>query len=241
MPSYSFSFDPAASGLPYVVTDRAGVEVDDGTLDSSNDVVNLTLDLPWGSYTARAAAPGATYVSTPAFFAGAEQVHTQPGATETAYLIATGPTDISDGSGAAGTLTWEADPAHGELPTWASIDEDNNILLTEEAGGMAYSFAGVYDFDFSATTPQTNTGNLSVGFTLKIDGAQVFVDTTSTPGNGLDNQTTNAARQNGVLPAGSVVLCEASPFADDVADAAVSPRVGLNLTRILPAANVPAA
>lgn len=57
MSSHTFSFPPEASGLSYVIRDEAGTNVGSGTLGSSDDVVILAVDLPWGdSYVATAGA-----------------------------------------------------------------------------------------------------------------------------------------------------------------------------------------
>lgn len=170
----------------------------------------------------------------------ASEVGSPVGATETAYFIATGPTYATDGGGSAGTLVLEADPEHDELPGWASI-VDGDIALTDASGTCSLSFAGVFDFDFSATTPQTSEGTISSGLLLKLDGQDLGSNMSgSADGDGLDAQTTPVVRAGHVF-SGALIACEAYPGADDVTDGTATPRVALTLTRIAQAAVVPEA
>ncbi len=74
MPEYTFLFDPAASGLDYTITNRAGVEVEDGTLETDADSVEVTVDLPWGDYVARAETASGPYLSTRTFYANGTSI-----------------------------------------------------------------------------------------------------------------------------------------------------------------------
>lgn len=243
MAVFNFPFPYQAAGLAVTVKDDDGNTVDTGTLDARAGSSRLDLvhqsSLPLeGAYTGEVESD---------LLGGVFEVQGQldipdsldtPGAAETAYFVATGPVYATDGGGSAGTLVFEADDRQGALPTWASI-VDGDIELTPEAGTCAFAVNGLFDFDFSATTPQDSSGNLQNAFTLNIDGNPFAHNNATKAGDGQDAQTSAPDIFGGLL-VGALVSCEAYPFADDVTDGTATPRVGLTITRLAPAPVLPA-
>lgn len=246
---YTFTFPRRALGLDVVITDNAGQTVaiaDDPTLtltaDNGNAYIELSLPAGNAPYSAAVSSSRVGAFSTEGQVALAESIADAPGAAETAYLVATGPADISDGGGAAGNLNWTADPEHGELPDWVTL-VSGDIVLDPSAGACVYNFAGRCDYDFTETTPPTAGGTLSDSFTITAPGNTDVALTVSTAGDGAALQTSDPSTQVGLIGPGTVSVA-AYPSADEggnIPDGVVTPRAGLNITRNAPAATIPTA
>lgn len=162
------------------------------------------------------------------------------GAEETAYFVATGPTDVTDGIGAAGNLNFVVDSRYGDLPDWVSLS-NGDIILSSDAGTCAWALTGVIDYDFSATTPPDSDGVIYASF--QVAGGSPFG--VMTAGDGQDAQTSSVARSGGVVVPGTLTA-HAFPVAysdteqiTPINDGAGTPRVALTVTRIAQAAILP--
>lgn len=244
---YQFTFPSRALGLDVEVTDKDGqaVSVTSPTLeltdDSGNAYIQVALDAadaPYSGSVSSARRGVFAYsaqgsVALDASIASGGGV----GASETAYFVATGPVYATDGNGAAGNLTFVADDRHGALPSWAAINS-GDIELTSDAGTCAFAMVGVYDMDFSSTTPPNDPETIYGGLTATLDGNQVAsVNDAGIPGDGQDAQTT-AALPGGGLLVGSLLSVAGFP-GSDVTDGTATPRVALTITRIAQAAVLP--
>lgn len=241
MPDYTFNFDPAASGLPYVVKDRGGLTVATGTLDSSDDAVKITVTLPWGAYVGKASAASLPYTSPPAFFATGDIAAETPGASETAYFTGTGPALVSDGNDYV-SLTLEADDREGALPDWASISA-GSVELEPEAGTCAFSAVVEYTYDFTtAEGVSDDPGALDGAFRIAVDGNNNNGAATQA-GDGENVQVLTSDQLGGLL-VGSTVSFRVLPTATDdqsaaITDADVTVRATLSITRLAPAPTLP--
>lgn len=235
MTDISFSFPPQASGFGVVVKNAANQAVHSATLETSADIVTLTVDLPWAPYVAEARNGNWSKF----YSVQGTQVEDAPGAAETAYLIAEGPAMATDA--AADDITFEADPTHGELPSWATIVA-GEIVLGAEAGICAWSLEGFFDCDFTEASEVPDAGGtIEVNFSVTRDDAEVDTATATGPGDGENAQTSVAGRagtaEGGTYLAPGTIACAASCGASDdqpvnIPDGVATPRVGLTITRI---------
>lgn len=246
---YDFKFSPEYSGQSAVVRDGAGATVSGSpvALDSSG-AASLSLDE--GNYRATVSnAPlGLNNAQTDGVLNLADSIEEGGGgvgASETAYFVATGPIYSTDGNGSAGAFNFEADDRHDALPSWASINGDGDITLTEDAGTVAYSFAGAFDYDFSeASAVPAAPGTLSAGAVGKADGITFFnLSDPGVEGNGNVLQASNTTRAGGLVAA-SVISILTFPYASDdefagIPDGTATPRVAFTLTRVAQAAVLP--
>jgi hypothetical protein len=172
------------------------------------------------------------------------------GASETAYLVVTGPTYNSDGGVDAGTnFNFVADPRHGDLPSWVSV-VDGDIVLGDEAGTCAFAMIAAFTFDFSDASgiPDGPDGFISTAWTVELDNINVVTHSESGPestvGDGETIQSTPAARVGGLIVGTNLSVINVAPYAaldgeTSIDDAAVTPNVAMTITRIAQAPILP--
>lgn len=237
MPDYTFTLDPAASGLPYVVTDRAGLTVDSGTLETDADAVTLEVaDLPYGVYSVKASAASAPYASTPAYFATGELVAAGGGADfrtdDVANLVALNVVGDTTSNEVHAVLV--ADDRYGDLPDWCVDAGGGNWEFGIDAGSITIVGLDVCTIDFSATTASDDPGTINCQVTVKKDGAQITTGQKTIPGDGTDTQVVRGVASD-QFSGGTMSILVAAVATDDasvsITDAVTSHDVYLKLTR----------
>jgi hypothetical protein len=248
MPIYKATFNPGYAGYPVTVFDSRTLDVvATGTVNGTDLDGHATFSTTQdeGAYMATVGtAPwtGGPTVDCALDIPASIEAGGGVGASETAFFVATGPADVSDGGGNVGPLLFVADDRHGSLPSWADVDESGTISLTSDAGAVAWSFKGVVDFDFSATTAPTASGTVTGGFYATFDATNPDLTNGVKAGDGADLQTCNDGIGGGTGVFSSISV-QAFPSADDggnIPDGVAAPRAALTITRIAQAAVLPA-
>lgn len=239
MPIYSFRFDSMWRGLSAVIKDSAGSEVAGSpvTLDSSG-AGDIELDEGvYRAYVTDGARPNARTSSVDLNYdvpETIEEVANQPGASETAYLIAAG-VETPD------TDSTEVDAEMAYVGGSTEVDwlvlEDGGFTLTEEAGGVFISLRVKGEADFTATDTPPDGESVNVYVTMSRNGS----------GSGTPSPSATADADGVedvvVIPAGDaqgyfilggsftfVVAC----YADTVTDGTASVDTIVNITRVAP-------
>lgn len=245
---YNFAFPSPAAGETVTVTDDGGTEVGSGDLGSTvgtDGAITLQVSLPEGGYIGTVEGSFGTW-TTRGLLDVPDSIEDQPGASETAYLIATGPVYTTDGNGTEGNLNFEADTRQGDLPSWASIT-GGDIALSAEAGTCAFSIAAEFEFDFTAASGVADApGQLgSGGIVVKVDGTTILNLPNDTIDGDGQNVQTSPTQRGGNTVVGALVTAQPFPLASDdaevnIPDGAATPRVAFTITRLAPAPVLPA-
>lgn len=231
MSAHTFSLPPAASGLDFVITNEAGTEVDSGTLGSSEDVVVLSVDLPWGPF----------YTATAGSFSAQGEVQEElPGASETAYFEAVYTGTTLNNFDDVDLVLREGHPVRD----WAPL-VGGKVALSPEAGGCVASLRFQTNLDFSgASTLPDGPGDVGAYAKLQRDGQNmqntdvgVFVDpATGAPGTySLDESAAAGGFCFGGLISAQIGAYGKDTNGDNIVDGVAVTRMLVNITRIAPA------
>ncbi len=248
---YNATFPRRALGLDVVITDKAGATVtieEDPTLvltaANGNTYIQVSLPEADAPYSAACSSARLGAFSTDMTVALADSIADAPGASETAYLIATAVAgDTGDGEV---TIDLVADPAHGDLPSWVTVVA-GDAVLGAEAGGCFASLIGKVDFDFTGTTAPDDPGYSRGVFTIKQDGSQIDSEVVDQTGDGENAQTTEMVVPVGGFVLGGTISATVNAVAFTTAgegdpvspDAATAITLAVNITRVAPAPTLP--
>lgn len=236
---YNFAFPPPAAGETVTVTDDSGTEVGSGDLGSTvgtDGAITLQVSLPEGGYIGTVEGSFGTW-TTRGLLDVPDSIEDQPGASETAYLIATG-TGVTDGGYTTG-LNFTADDRYGELPEWVTLVA-GDPTLGSDAGGCVASARVLCDMDFSGTTPPDAPAQIGCYFRIQRNASTILTTPgTYIDGDGEDLQSVEEI-PGGVFVFGGTLTVDPSADATAVADGVAAFTVALNITRLAPAPTLPA-
>lgn len=192
MPIYQFSMPLDAADLDVEVVnyDSGSVtSVSDDPTDGPDGNLLWRVELDEGDYFMRAKdAPGESVFTANGTLDVVASIANTPGASETAYLVATGVVGATDQGSVH--IPLELDDTHGTAPDWLVINGSGDVELGLDAGGIFLTGYDIASIDFSGTTPAD--GELGLGITAKVNGQQVTTGNAQATGDGQDVQELQA-------------------------------------------------
>jgi len=241
MADYDFRLSPEYAGKSATVTDADGSEVAGSpiTLDSEG-AGSLDLSTENAPYTASVAHAGSLPSASAEGTLDIPESLDQPGASQTAYFIATHAGDTSD---SLEQVTLEADPAHGDLPSWVTI-VDGAAVLGADAGGVIAAMEAQTDIDYTATSKPNDPGASVAHYNIEKNGSGFatgasLANGVTLTGTGAATVSLDPVTPDGGLVFGGTITALAAASATDAASAPITDgvathHINVNITRVSP-------
>lgn len=234
---YNFSFASPAAGETVTVTDDSGTEYASealGTTIGDDGAITLQVALDEGEYTGTVSGSFGTW-----FTRGELDVPTsitsQPGASETAYLIAPA-TAVPDTNATevAGTLAFRDGTAE---VSWLTL-ENGGFTLSEDAGGVFISLRVKGEADFSGTSTPPDGETVGMYCTMSRNGSSAGTPSPiseATADGVSDVITIPAGDAQGYFVLGGAFTIVVACYAATVTDGTATVDTIVNITRVAPA------